>query len=283
MSALLLMLSVLGLAGQTFFNKLYGKKCKGGGLIFTAGMSFFALIPFLLTLNGMTLSAKITPFSLMFSAAQGITVLFQLLALKYGSMGRTALVQSFSLLIPAVYGICFLGDSVGMTLILGLILLAFSLYLVNYQAEKTKLSGKWLLFVLISFFGNGMCSIIQKEEQLRLGNADTSVFMALALAITTVIFSVLSFVGEKGEAVTAIKSGWYFMAAVGLLNGIVNWMVIFLNRSVQASVLFPVLSAGSLIVSFLLSCVVFREKYTKKQLFGFVIGVAAVILLNLPS
>ena len=67
----------------------------------------------------------------------------------------------------------------------------------------------------------------------------------------------------------------------GVFNGGVNYLAIFLNRLIAASVMFPVLAAGEIILIFPYSLLVRKEKFTFAQWIGFIIGVLAVILLNL--
>ncbi len=81
--------------------------------------------------------------------------------------------------------------------------------------------------------------------------------------------------------IATIKHSWYLAAVRGLLVGVVNMFVIKLNTMLPASILFPALSAGGLVVSWLISYFVYRERFTVKQLIGFTFGLAAVILLNI--
>jgi drug/metabolite transporter (DMT)-like permease len=67
----------------------------------------------------------------------------------------------------------------------------------------------------------------------------------------------------------------------GVANGLTNLLVIYLNPRIPASTLFPVISGGNVTLSFLYSVLVLREKFSPRQTVGFLLGVIAIILLNL--
>ena len=55
----------------------------------------------------------------------------------------------------------------------------------------------------------------------------------------------------------------------------------YLNTELPASVMFPTVSAGQLILVCLYARLICREHYSKKQWAGFAVGILSVILLNL--
>ena len=70
-------------------------------------------------------------------------------------------------------------------------------------------------------------------------------------------------------------------AICGVFNGLTNFLVLVLNGKLPASVMFPVISAGGIVFIFLYSLFVYREKFKLTQIIGFVLGVGAIVLLNL--
>jgi len=127
-----------------------------------------------------------------------------------------------------------------------------------------------------------MCSTVQKLEPIYCDADSGNIFMIVALLMNTVFLMLFSFMREgKAETVTTVKKGWHFAAMCGLMNGVVNLLVMILNNRIAASVLFPIVSAGNLVITFLLSVALFHEKFSKRQIGGFIVGVAAVVILNL--
>ncbi len=73
----------------------------------------------------------------------------------------------------------------------------------------------------------------------------------------------------------------HIAAICGVFNGLTNFLVLVLNGKLPASVMFPVISGGGIVFTFLYAMIVYREKFKPIQIVGFVLGVASIVLLNL--
>lgn len=138
------------------------------------------------------------------------------------------------------------------------------------------------MFVIIAFAANGMCSTLQKIYQMHSGGRGKSEFMLIALTIASVAFLVLRFSNrdtEKDFLPTAANGGW-FGVMYGFCNGIVNWLVMLMADK-PSSVVFPTISAGSIVLVIAISKIVFKETHSKFQNLGFMIGVFSVVFLNI--
>ena len=82
---------------------------------------------------------------------------------------------------------------------IGLGLLAISLFLVNKKNDKCPITPKWLLFVFLSFTGNGLCSTFQKMQQIAFGGAYKNEFMIISLAIVVFVNGAATLVTNKGD------------------------------------------------------------------------------------
>ena len=202
------------------------------------------------------------------------------LAIAYGSLSLTSLFISYSLMIPTFYGL-IIGDSIGKGFIPGMILLVISLFLTNKSDEKAKISFKWIIFVVLSFVGNGMCTVVQKIQQVASNGAYKNEFMIVALAIVTLVMLIMTLFKEGKEIKFYAKSGWHLALICGLLNGMVNLFVMILSGRMAVSLMFPLISAGGLVVTYLVSKFCYKEKLTKMQFIGFLFGLAAVVFLNI--
>ena len=175
-----------------------------------------------------------------------------MLALKIGSLAITALVMSYSLIIPTVYGLCN-GEDPTVIKGIGIAFLLVSLFLIRSKTEsdgKTKFSFRWLIYVLIAFFTNGMCSVLQDAQENHFKGAQNSNFMILALLIGFVALMLIAVVFERKVILESIKKGIVLSAASGICNGATNLLVMVIIGMVATSVFFPVLSACQLILTF---------------------------------
>jgi drug/metabolite transporter (DMT)-like permease len=112
------------------------------------------------------------------------------------------------------------------------------------------------------------------------GGYDRS-FMIVSIGMAAVILWMCALVRERKVLKTAVRSGWWLSGICGSFNGITNILGLMCLLVIPGTIYYPVSSAGSLVVTCLLSMTVFREKFTKVQLVGFALGVFAVIFLNI--
>ena len=289
MTYLLLTLTVLTLTAQDVFKKKYNQKGKDFTFLFTAVVAVFAMLLFVginLIQGDYHYSAILLIPSVGFAISYAAATFFTVQAIRCGSLAKTCLIVSFSLLIPCFYGLLLLSEPVSPTLIAGMALLIVSLILINYEKKKTaeKASAKWYLYALLASLGNGLCSTVQKAKQVYLGDEGNNLFMIVALGMVAAIMLILSGC-TKGERIKErgdLRHVALWAMLCGVANGLTNLLVILLNsRQVPASVIFPVISSGSLVLSFLYSILIIREKFTARQYVGFLAGAISVILLNL--
>lgn len=283
MNGIYLCLIVLGVAVQNIFKKVFGGKTKGkGAVIFGALCSAFAMLIFVAVSGGFGWDKRVLPYAIGFAASYATASVATNIAVNVGSLSLTALLVSFSLMVPTFYGLFFRNEDVSVGLIPGLVLLSVSLILVNTKNEEIKISFKWIVAVLLAFIGNGMCSTVQKMQQVAFEDAYKNEFMIIALAITTASLLVFAFFYEQKDLKLCVKKGIWLAVFCGVANGIVNLLVMLLNsRNFPASLMFPIISAGGIVVTYFVSKYFYKEQLTKMQLIGFVLGIGAVVFLNI--
>lgn len=299
LNVIMLAAVTVALFAQNIFQKQYTIKfgeIKNSNFIFnfltafTAFLIFAVLAPFFFEVDGGTVLR-----AGLFAVFAGISLTFQFISIKYGSLAITALAISFSLVIPTLYGVIFLGETLSAVGYVGLGALAASLVLVNITGRgESKINAKTLLFAFLAFLGNGLCSTMMKIQQTeiieKLGDASFSAtmgysvsFMFFAMLFICVIFGVLCgiFRTEKSELKPLLKRGSKFALSMGVMNALVNTLVLILAGRIAAVILYPVVSAGGIALTFAVALLVYKEKLKSWQYVGYVLGVAAVVLLSL--
>ena len=282
MELLYLTVIILGCAGQNIFKKPFADRFGGKGVyFFNALTGFAALLFFVCTARQPKWDMAVIPYAIGFAAAYSLSAIFSIRAVACGPLTISSLVISYSLLVPTLYGIIFLRDPIKISLFPGSALLMASLFLVNMPEKNAKISWKWILYMLLAFIGNGMCSVIQNMEQVAFDGAYKNEFMILALTMMTGVMVILTLTTEYRQLKPCIRSGWYQPLICGVLNGLVNLLVMVLSARMPVSIMFPSISAGGQVATYLASRFFYREKLTKLQFIGFVLGVLSVIILNI--
>lgn len=268
---------------EKIFAKQYNIKAKTTNInLFTAVGCFCALLFFLINSGGrLSFPKELFPYAVAFAAAFGTASAAMNFAIKTGPLSITALITSYSLLIPTFYGIIFLHDPINPALYIGLAALVVSLYLINKNKDESmKFSPSWIVFILLTFVGNGMCSTVQKMQQIHFDGAYKNEFMIIALAVVTIVLFVLG-LSKKGNKCEMLKPCIKYGAVKGLINGIMNYLVMVVSASIPNSVLFPSISAGGIVLTFICALSIYKEKLSKTQVFGYILGIVSVIFLNI--
>ena len=282
MNAIHLVVTIIFLLTQSVLRKMYSEQTKSAGVYtFSVFSALGALLFFLVTLKNPIWDLRILPYAIAFSVGYLSSGIFGLKAISVGSLSLTSLIVNFSLIIPTFYGLLFLGESGSIFFYIGVATLLVALVLVNKSSESTPITGKWLLFVTIAFVGNGMCSLSQTLQQNALEGAGKNEFMIIALLVVVLGSSIMMFRQERKNIKLYIKLGTGKGLVCGVANGIVNLLVMVLLGTMPASVVFPLITGGSIVFTYFISKTAFHEKLSKRQTIGFVLGVASVILLNL--
>lgn len=282
MNAFYLIAIILGLTLQNVTKKHYNGKTNGGGVyVFSMLTSLAAAIFFIVTGKNFEWNTAFLLYSFGFALSYAATTVFNVLAIREGSLSLTSLVISYSLMIPALYGILFLKETITLWLIPGILLLAISLILINEKNGNCKISFKWILFAFFAFIGNGMCTVLQKAEQLTFNGNYKNEFMIVALLMCTAFMAVGAFIWERKSFKFYLKKGTGVSFINGIINGMVNLFVMILSAMMPVSIMFPLISAGGIVVTYFISRFFYKEKLSRKQFIGFLLGIGSVICLNL--
>ncbi len=287
MNYFLLFLTALFIVFQKVCQDRYNAKRNSGVFFFSGMISFFAMCFFMAVNRNWVWSNELILPAVAFGLSYAAATVFVVLAIKCGSLAKTTLITSYSLLVPAFAGLMVLKEPIGLPMIAGMILLVVSLWLTNRRkaspdVPKEKITLKWLIFVLLGFVGNGMCSTVQKLTPHFLGGeVNQNLYMIAALGLSSAVLIIASFCTKETDLKATLRVGAPLSLFCGLFNGAVNYLAIYLNQFIPASVMFPVLSAGEIILIVPYALLVRREKFTAAQWVGFGVGVVSVVLLNL--
>lgn len=205
-------------------------------------------------------------------------------ALAMGSMALTSMIVSFSVVLPTVYGFVFCNESVTALRLAGLACFAVALVFTGRKRQNEQkdrpIGARWLLYVFLTFTANGFCSIIQKVHQNRYGPQTCTAFMFWAMLLCFAVFTVIGLKKSPPRRLIAVR-GKRFGVLSGLANAAVGYLTIRLAGAESASVLFPAISAGTILGTLAVGIVLFGEKPNRNHLVAILCGIAAVVMLKL--
>ena len=278
MEIMLAVFSSMCRVGQSAFTKAASAKGQNASSMgfntmkVGIGFAFFAIISFYNMQNHLP--------TLLFALCYGIALFFSTLfgykALMNGSMALTSLLVSYSVIIPVLFGVVFLHETVGITQIFGFLLLLISMYMLNKKTAAVQTSGSWFIFVAITFICNGICSVVQKYHQCLYPSSYCKEFMIYSLFVTFLLFLVTSLFKHEKKSVSLAG----YAAVAGILMGLGNYLVLTLSSKMNATILFPIVSILSMLFNIIVSRLCFKDRFSKIQLAGIGMGVISVLLIK---
>lgn len=277
--------SVIMFGIQFFFNDKYQKEAGSGTaatFLFTF-LSSLAGLFCLLVINKFNISY--TPFTLIMSFLASLNILlYNYCSLKAFEHINLSLYSLFAMLggmvLPFITGILFYGEplTIGNTICLVLITIALALTVGKGSAKSKKATIYYAgVFVL-----NGMAGVISKAYQ----SADYTKCNEAVYSIWAAIFGVLT----AGIILLALRKklpkispkALFYTTGYGAINKIANFLLLIALAVLPASVQYPFVTGGVMIVSTAIS-IITKQKPSKKELISVLlsfIGILALVFLK---
>ena len=134
----------------------------------------------------------------------------------------------------------------------------------------------------VAFFGNAGCTVLQKQQQYDFEGQHGNMLMFFGMLIALIIcFAYWFFFGRRGTVAILRKAGMIPIIA-GVGNAFQNLLVILLaSTTLSAGIVYPVLAVGSLMLTILLSVLLFKERLSPRKWIGIAVGTLAILLFKL--
>ena len=284
MSALLLSVRIASQSLQSIFKKKMNERCNSCEFSLSTLIACFALAYFLIFSEKFVFDSRIIPYCIAFSVCYAMASVTCVLALNCGSLALTDLMLVYSTVIPLGYSLIFCGETLGFLQIIGVAFLCVSFFFTYFKSggsKKQKISIKWIIYAALMFLSNGMCSVIQQLQQRVFGASLDDTFMIISLIMVVVLLGISALVREGKKFLVAIRGGFLLCGLCGACNGVMNYFALLCLLVVPEAVYYPLTTAGSMLLTYLLSMVIFKERFTKRQVFGFALCVLSMIFINI--
>lgn len=278
-----LMCKALGAGGYTR-KQTAVLNCKAFFVAFVCSLFF--------VINNLKGLIEISAFSLTLSVFFGLCVAFtqimQAKAMGNGPASMVSLIYSCGFLVPILYGLVFWDESVSFLQWIGIALLIVVLCLIiEKKGEKTALL-KWLPFAALAMLGSGANAIFQKTHQFSEFKGELHFFLVYALLFSALFSALAALVirepkreAEKLKRKEQIKKNLLLPLCLGASVGLLNFMNLYLSSKLPSVVQFPVFNIGSMLLTSVISAIIYKDKPTKRQTVGFIIGIAAILMVGM--
>lgn len=279
---------------QNIFNKRSSGIVRGAPAYFAYGAYRYLLsggmaLVLLLFAGGFSgVSLKALAISAIGAVALGSNLFFGLEALKSGAMVLSSMAGSAGLLLPCVFGIFMFDEPMSLMQLFGILLLIFSGWLLIGYSKKLKgsFTPRTMLLLIGSMLSNGFTMVAQKMFSKYLPDVSVSVFSFLAFGLVGVGMCVglvpqLTKKEKREEIKKLPKALWFYGAGLSTILLIINQLATIAAKVIPSAIMFPINDGGATIITALTGAVVFKEKLTARSVAGLVLGIAALIVINL--
>ena len=272
---------------EALLTKKYSEKHARGGMIFTAivslaSMLFFLFADIITDQNGLQFTIPIMIYGLVAGLAFCSASFITFIALGCGSFVLSKLILSYGVIITVIHGL-FLRETLSVFGWLGIALIVVSLYFMkgDDDGEQVKINKKWVITIGLSVLLAGLFGVLQRQQQKQFNHLYDNEFMIVTLAFSGVILLIVGLLKDGKDIKDVLKYGVPYSFGAGLVNGASNLLNLLAYTLLPMSLVGPIGSGVAILISFIVSKLVFKEKFSKRQLLGVVLGGIALILFNL--
>ena len=217
---------------------------------------------------------------LLFGVVTALSNYYKMQSLSCGPMHITLLITTSSMIIPTLSGI-FFGEGFSVYKLLVVFVLIFFIYLSLEKKSATAINKKWLIFCAFAFLLQGSIGVLQKVHQSSEHKGEIGGFLFVAF-ICSLIYS--HFRAKKGfKALGFNKKLFIFAPICGLCTFLMNFLNLRLSGLLPSQIFFPVVNGSAIILSSVMSVIIFKEKLTKRQIVGLCGGILSLIAICLVN
>lgn len=251
----------------------------------TASAAYFVLS----FCQNLKFSAHIILPSILFGICFAGAVLFSAKCSELGFMSISSVITNLSLILPVMFSWIVTKDIITPNGVIGLILIIITFLMSAASAGEgeNKNLKRWILFIIIAFVCNGSSAIVQKQYKASFGEQDLMLFMGFSYLTAAFIFFITFFKRNKGcsTKITKQVTSFPYLILLAVISGLGsfggNGILGFLCDKVNGGILYPCINGGLSVAAAISSFAIFKEKLSFKKTLAVIIGISAIVILNM--
>ena len=277
----MILISVASMVLQNgLFNHITKNKLRGGAAVYafnTLAYTVCLLAFFVVMLAGST-SIYTVLLGLIFGVVTALANFYKMSALSVGPMHLTLLFTTSSMIIPTMSGI-FFGEGFSFWKLAIVVVLVFFLYLSFEKKSGGSVHGKWFLCSLLAFLFQGAIGVLQKIHQSSVYKEETGGFLFVGF-ICAALYSIIRAKGDFSQ-IKGGKATFVIALVCGACTVAMNYINLKLSGMLPSQLFFPLVNGSAIILTSVVSLVLFKEKISRRQQIGLIGGILSLIAICL--
>ncbi len=235
--------------------------------------------------NALKINGTVFWIALLSGAANSAFVVFWLLSVKKGAYMMLDVFCMVGVLIPLIGSAVWLGESVRFNHIIGLTVLIGAVYIMcSYNNSiKQKMTVSSFILLLLCGISSGLNDFSQKLFINLSNGGSIAVFNVYTYLVSAIILSVCYFIFSARSAdktPVPIRPIAVYVAVMSVCLFACSYFKTLAAGFLSSAELYPLAQSGALILSTVMSAVLFHEKLTAKCIIGIFLSFAALIVIN---
>ncbi len=290
----LLLISIITESATTTLRGMYAKQfimtkklLWRFNLIQNAACAVMISFIYLLSGGNFTFSGFSVMMGVLLAAANILSLNSVLKAQSCGPIAYTSVIAALSAIIPTLAGL-FLGELIKPVQYVGIALMAICIVLSpdSKKDNQNKTSAKWLLFCAAAFVTSGAVGLIQKLHQRSAIHSGEMPAVLITCFVISTIVAAINYAYERKDQYLGTedgrlpKSSVIFPLATGLCFAFPHTINLFLSGQLPSVVFFPTVNLCPMIITMVLSVVLFKEHLSAKRWIGIAIGILSTVFVS---
>ena len=267
---------------QFIFSKFFAERVEQTletalTMLFLTGLLGAALY---FAVNGFTVHISTTSVWLAIAFAV-VMIPYYTFSFKALTLGSVAVYSTFmmlgGMLLPFLYGVALLEEPLSWGKLVGCFFMCVCILLQGIsqqksEDEKNKASALFFILCICIFVVNGLTGVIAKAHQTQPSAVDEVSFTVLSCAFTSLVSLgiLLIRLAIKRETLPLVKTVFQpkplgIVCLLGAAMHTGNFLILLAASKIPASVQFPLISGGTILLSALFGLWFFKEKPPKKE------------------
>lgn len=286
---LFLIATIAGSTIQFASNKEYSRFFPSDfhGMVLFDGIALTSTAIACLCAGGGCIPSKTTTFLfLIYGPLFIVTIMLMLKVMSMGPLGASSLIINMSMMIPSAAGIILWGEKLTVTVGIGIVCMILVLVLSSFEGGGKRANIRWLLLALLTMVFNGiLCIICEYFPRLTEGESEFVFLFWSFLFASLICWTTVFILRKKGKDYTPWSKKPLPLIGtalgVGLGTAANNGFAQLLMPLVDAVILFPLIQGSTVLILWLVSIIVYKDKVTLTGTLALILGIAGIILLSI--
>ncbi len=279
---LILLLSILGTAKMSFQSAFSKKTVRNSTDALCFNIFVFMTVSVLFLPRVFGCSSAVWLYAFLSGVFAVAYQLFYTKALSIGNVSITVLIANFGMVINVLISYLFFDESISFIRVVAIVMTVISFIICSDVKKKENSEIKWLIFAVLAMISNSLAAISQKifgeSPYFNENQAYISCLYMVSLVIGVIIYTIVNKKEKKTFKVDFKMLKYAF--AVGVSLALYQMVFTYGLAHIDGTFLFPAQTGGIIILSTLAGVLIFKDRFTKRQIFGVIIGLVSLVLMN---